>query len=251
MKADKCRAEARPLQMMKSKKPNAEQIWKQMEDQVIPGLLLSLTERTIYSYLLRHSHLEGKRELQFSIAWLARGVRFSNATTRKVVRGLARHGVLRLVERSKRGHAVEVRLPEEIRFSGAEDAGSGNGQAYVVVKIEDEDFLRTPRLRQAIHNREGGRCFYCLRRLAPRVRCLDHVVPQAKQGGNGYRNVVSCCLECNSQKGEGRAEDHLRWLFRERRLTADELAGRLRDLDAVAAGKLVPRLPSTAPRNER
>jgi|SRR5215472_2363889 len=243
MKANKCRAEARPQQTLKTQKPNAEEIWKQMEDQVIPGLLLSLTERAVYSYLLRHSHLEGKRELQFSIAWLARSVRFSAATTRKTVRGLVRHGVLRLSERSKRGHTVEVRLPEEIRFNRDEDTWSRNGQSYVVVKIEEEDFLRMPNLRQAIHNREGGRCFYCMRRLTPQMRCLDHVVPQAKQGHNGYRNVVSSCLECNSQKGEGSAADHLRWLFRERRLTASELAGRLRALEAVAAGKLVPSLP--------
>ena len=72
------------------------------------------------------------------------------------------------------------------------------------------------------------------------MRCLDHLVPLAQSGRNSYRNLVSCCLECNSQKGERPAEDFVRWLYRERRLTATELAGRLRALDALAAGKLRP-----------
>jgi hypothetical protein len=59
-------------------------------------------------------------------------------------------------------------------------------------------------------------------------------------GRNSYRNLVSCCLECNSQKGERPAGDFLRSLYRERRLTAAELAARLRALDALVSGKLRP-----------
>ncbi|HEX2714370.1 MAG TPA: HNH endonuclease, partial [Candidatus Acidoferrales bacterium] len=83
-----------------------------------------------------------------------------------------------------------------------------------------------------------------LRRLTPPMKCLDHVVPCLRSGNNSYRNLVSCCLECNSQKGQCRADDFLRSLFRQRKLTDRELAGRLRALDALAAGKLPPPLPS-------
>ena len=79
-----------------------------------------------------------------------------------------------------------------------------------------------------------------------RMRCIDHVVPQARLRRNSYRNLVSCCLECNSQKRERSAADFLRWLYRERRLTAVELAGRLRALDALASPKLRPPLPAAA-----
>jgi hypothetical protein len=75
------------------------------------------------------------------------------------------------------------------------------------------------------------------------VRCLDHVVPRVRRGGNGYRNLVSSCAECNSQKGERRAEDFLRWLYREGRLSAGELSGRLRALAGLGAGKIRPRIP--------
>ena len=82
----------------------------------------------------------------------------------------------------------------------------------------------------------------------PAVQCLDHVVPQARSGGNSYRNLVSCCLECNSRKGQTAPADFLRMLDRERRLTAAELTARLRALDALASGKLRPTLaPPTKP----
>ena len=98
-------------------------------------------------------------------------------------------------------------------------------------------------LRQALHEREGGRCFYCLRRITRHRRCLDHVVPLAEFGRNSYRNLVSSCLECNSQKGERSAEEFLRGLYRERRLSDAELSARLRGLDELASGKLIPSLP--------
>jgi hypothetical protein len=42
--------------------------------------------------------------------------------------------------------------------------------------------------------------------------------------------------------GDRSAADFLRWLYRERRLTAAELAERLRTIDALASGKLRPSL---------
>jgi 5-methylcytosine-specific restriction endonuclease McrA len=98
-------------------------------------------------------------------------------------------------------------------------------------------------LRNSIHARERDQCFYCSRHTPPSVQCLDHVVPQVRSGCNSYRNLVSSCMECNTQKGETAAADFLRRLYRERRLTATELAARLRALDALASGKLRPSLP--------
>ncbi|HET8923590.1 MAG TPA: hypothetical protein VFN26_11410 [Candidatus Acidoferrum sp.] len=69
------------------------------------------------------------------------------------------------------------------------------------------------------------------------------MVPQVQMGDNSYRNVVSCCMECNTQKGKRRAEDFLRGLYREGRLSAAELSGRLRALAELGSGKLRPRLP--------
>jgi hypothetical protein len=236
---------------MKSKKLNVVHVWKEMEDLLVPRLHLSVFDRAVYSHLLRHSWLEGKPELRFSILWLARGACISTGMARQTVRSLVAKGVLRLAERSKAGHVVQVRLPEEIRsVRTGEIAERGAAGLSSAGDLEKADFLETQALREAIHAREGGFCFYCLRRLTPMLRCVDHVVARVRGGGNGYRNLVSACSECNSQKGEGRAEDLLRGLYREGRLSAEELSGRLGALARLAAGKLRPRTPSRGGREK-
>ena len=224
---------------------NAALVWKQLEDVLVPRLRLSVVDRAVYSHLVRHSRLEGKLRLHFSIYWLARGACLSSATVRAAVRRLVARGALRLVERSKAGHVVEVRLPEEIRGARPKRIEARERARLAgAADVEQTDFLESRALREAIHAREGGVCFYCLRRVPTRRRCIDHVVPRVRLGRNSYRNLVSSCGECNSQKGEEQAGNFLRKLYREGRLTAEELTGRLRVLDELAAGKLRPALRS-------
>ena len=237
---------------MKNKKPNAELVWKQIEDDLVSRLRLSVADRVVYWHLLRHSRLEGKPRLRFSVDWLARGVHLCPGTVRPAVNRLISRGVLRLLHCGKAGHVVEVLVPDEIR-AASPDIPDGISFRVPplgsprVANFEDVDFLKTEALRKAIHARERGRCFYCLRQLTPQTRCLDHVVPQSQFGGNSYRNLVSCCMKCNSQKGELSAIDFFRRLYRERRLSDTELAGRLRAFDALASGKLRPPLEQVQP----
>ena len=175
---------------------------------------------------------------------VARDLGLSNGPVRQLdeMRGL------RVLERSKTGHLVEMRLPEKIRANrpgknGAALAAGSVGAAgeSPAASLETTDFLKTWALRKSIHDRERGACFYCLRRTPANVRCLDHVVPRVRFGRNSYRNLVSCCLECNTRKGDRAAPDFLRTLYRQGRLTSAELDARLRSLKDVAAGKLRPR----------
>jgi 5-methylcytosine-specific restriction endonuclease McrA len=236
---------------MKTKKPNAEHVWKQLDDLLVPRLRLGPIDRAAYSYLLRHSRLEGRVRLQFSVPWVARGICVSSAAARRAVRRLIEQKALRLVECSTAGRVAEVRLPEEILGDHLKEMASRPGAAVALrVNLEKEDFLRTKALRESIHAREAGRCFYCLKRHTASSKCLDHVVPRTQWGNNSYRNLVSCCRECNSQKGQCRAEDFLHSLFRDRKLTESELTGRLRALDALAGGKVAPPL-AAQPENRK
>jgi hypothetical protein len=61
----------------------------------------------------------------------------------------------------------------------------------------------------------------------------DVVAPQLKFSAVDY---------CNAQKGEEEAGNFLRKLYREERLTLEELNGRLGALKELAAGKLRPAL---------
>ena len=232
---------------MKSKKLDAAQVWKQFEDDVIPQLHLSTIDRAVYSHLLRHSRLEGKPQVRFSLAWLAHGTRLCVGSTRPALHRLFDNGALRLIECGKGGHGghvIQVRLPEEIHGVQVTKIAKVPRIARAV-DLETRDFLQNAALRRAIHEREGGRCFYCLRRAVRRRMCLDHVVPRAKLGRNSYRNLVSCCDDCNSKKKDRPADEFLRWLFRERRLDPSELRGRHRALRALKTGKLVPQIDSS------
>ncbi len=230
---------------MKNKKLNAVQVWKQFEDVLAPRLRLTPIDRAVYSHLLRHSLLEGKRRLRFSVIWLARNLSLSRTPVRNAVHRLDELRALRILERSKAGHVVEMRLPEEIRAAPGRKTGPG-GPAKLPrgTSLEETDFMKTFSLRRAIHARDGARCFYCLRQTPGRMLCLDHVVPRARSGRNSYRNLVSCCMECNAAKGDTPAPDFLRSLYREGGLTKIELRGRFRALKELAAGKLRPRVSS-------
>jgi hypothetical protein len=229
----------------------------QFEDVLAPRLGLTVKERAVYSYLLRHSLVIGKLRLQFAVMSLARILGLSIGAARQAVRRLDELGALRVLERSKSGHLAEMRLPEKIRAirpgkNGASIAmgvgAMGVGAVRVVTTwaagetpaatLETRDFLKTWALRKSIHDRERGASFYCLRRTPANVHCLDHVVPRVRFGRNSYRNLVSCCLECNSRKGDRPASNLLRTLYRLGRLTPAELDGRLRALKDLAAGKL-------------
>jgi hypothetical protein len=239
---------------MPNKTLNAKLLWMQFEDVLAPRLDLTVKERAVYSYLLRHSLVVGKVRLQFAVMALARTLGLSIGAARQAVRRLDELGALRVLKRSKTGHLAEMRLPEKIRAlrMGKNGASMVVGMGAVGVgttgaageppaaTLEATDFLKTWELRKAIHDRERGACFYCLRRTPAHVHGLDHVVPRVRFGRNSYRNLVSCCLECNSRKGDRPARDFLRILYRLGRLTAAELDTRLRALKDLAAGKLRP-----------
>jgi len=237
---------------MNPKKLNPGLLWMQFEDVLVPRLGLSVKERAVYSYLLRHSLVVGKVRLQFAVMALARTLGLSIGAARQAVRRLDELGALRVLKRSKSGHLAEMRLPEKIRAirlrkngvtvtTGAMAAGESPAAS-----LETTDFLKTWALRKAIHDRERGACFYCLRRTPGNVRCLDHVVPRVRFGRNSCRNLVSCCLECNSRKGDPPAPDFLRTPYRLGHLTPAELDVRLRALKDLTAGKLRPNLTATS-----
>ncbi|HEV2195424.1 MAG TPA: HNH endonuclease [Candidatus Acidoferrum sp.] len=233
---------------MKGKKLDGVQVWKDFENEATRRNL-NLIERAVYWLLLLHTRLEGKARERFTIAELACKLKLSRGPIRNAMRRLADHGSLRFIERSYNGHLVEVRLPPqvhlpaEVRAAHRKMGTSARTKPRAENNLERVDFLRSTELRQAIHAREGGQCFYCRRRTpGGRSLCLDHVVPCARSGENSYRNLVSCCAECNWQKKDHGAEDFLRELYREGRLSRKELSGGLRKLRALVAGELRPRL---------
>jgi hypothetical protein len=95
---------------------------------------------------------------------------------RQAVRRLVEHGALNLLERSKAGHVVDVRLPMEIpavRARSIEDRRPMEPGRDV--SLEEIDFLQTRTLRGAIHAREERGVF-----LLPEGKPLSRAVPRPR-----------------------------------------------------------------------
>jgi hypothetical protein len=222
------------------------QACRDVEDRLVHRMPLSLLERAIYYHLLRHSHLEGRRQFVISMARLGRTARVCSTAARFAVHCLAQKGALRVVAVSKLGHQLELRLPHQILTI----LTAGGTPQPAKPDLDSLNFFEKRKLRWAIHRREGGRCFYCLRKLYVRTRMLDHVQPQAvlrrqRRGAvrmHSYRNLVSCCPACNYSKLTLPAAVYLRKLYRTGHLDREEFSERLRALRLLARGKLRPTL---------
>ncbi len=57
-----------------------------------------------------------------------------------------------------------------------------------------------PRKRWAIYHRDGYACVYCQGK--PDFLQLDHLFPRTSRWrDNDHRRLVTCCAECNTEKG--------------------------------------------------
>ena len=55
--------------------------------------------------------------------------------------------------------------------------------------------------RRNLYTRDANRCQYCGHRCPTNELTIDHVVPRVQGGANTWRNLVCCCLPCNTRKG--------------------------------------------------
>jgi len=55
--------------------------------------------------------------------------------------------------------------------------------------------------RVNIYARDGHHCQYCGRKAPMSELTYDHVVPRAQGGKTTWTNIVTCCFECNRDKG--------------------------------------------------
>ncbi len=56
--------------------------------------------------------------------------------------------------------------------------------------------------RKNLFARDGNRCQYCGKDLPTSQLSFDHVTPRSRGGRTDWGNVVTCCLKCNSKKGD-------------------------------------------------
>lgn len=64
---------------------------------------------------------------------------------------------------------------------------------------------KSPKIRNQVWKKTDGRCYYCGKQTKPFGTdpdsfCVDHVVPQKRQGNDHLDNLVPACCECNTTK---------------------------------------------------
>ncbi len=221
---------------MSATKLNPAEVWRQIEEHLTPACSLWASEQVVVLYLARRRCLNGQPQQLVLLRTMARSTGLSRSTLRTNLRRLASRGILRILGTSYKGIRIELKLPHEI--TGVIQPRLWDGRS-----IETIDFWTSKRYRGAIHRRC---CFYCLRRLPPGKAVLDHAIPRARCGRNSYRNLVSCCEECNMSKRDRSAATLLRQLFRQGKLDSAELRDRQSALQDLAEGNLKPELyPNT------
>ena len=217
-----------------------EQFLKDFQDHLAPRL--DTYEQAIYLYLFRHTRLVGLDEVVVGFRSARRrmacgigekGTPMSAGTAYEKLRSLQEKGCIDVIDSHRDGRRIRVNVPSEI--PGVVVAS----EARVVPDLEAEDFFEVEGNRARILVREGYRCFYCVRLLNGENYVVEHVVSRPV-GGNGYRNVVAACRQCNNRKGPSSAEDWLRTLYREGFLEASVFQDRLSHLEWLHAGELKP-----------
>lgn len=77
-------------------------------------------------------------------------------------------------------------------------------------------------VRSALHELQGGRCFYCDKSMSPGCD-VDHFVPWSRHADNSIDNLVAAHKPCNGRKSDylAAAEHVERWRERSARRAAD------------------------------
>ena len=217
------------------------QFIEQFQDYLAPKL--DTYEQALYLYIFRHSRLIGADEVVIGFKSARRrmacgigqdGSPMAENTAYEKLRSLQSKGCIEIISSERTGRRIRLRLPDEMPGIIPPPVAQAPP-----LSIEEMDFFEIPENRALILEREEHHCFYCLRVLTAENYVIEHVVSRPA-GGNGYRNVVASCRECNNRKNDSTAEDYVRALFRESFLSAAELQDRLLKLGRLKNGELKP-----------
>jgi DNA-binding transcriptional ArsR family regulator len=220
---------------------DASEFLKQYADSVAPRL--TPYEQAIYLYAIRHSRLLGLVEITIGFNAAARrglfglgrtgSSRMSPHACRDSLRSLQEKGLVSIISSDHDGFRIGPLLPSEVPGMLPTE------KPELAVDPLALDFFEFTENRELILQREGHKCFYCLRSLDERSFVIEHVRPR-EEAGNGFQNVVAACRDCNNKKGRQAAEEYLRQLYRMGLVTQLEFEDRSTLLADLLAGRLVP-----------
>lgn len=171
-------------------------------------------EAAIYWHMFRHSVIAtGDVFARVSVRGLQEGVvtsMRSDSAEKGMSYGTVKDSLSRLCEKgaislagdtTREGTLYRVHLPEEIAV--CRDAMS-RAQEERLPKTDpkrEADFYNIRENRQKIFERDKFLCHHCGKLLTRFSATIDHLQPVSEGGDNSYGNLVTSCLQCNSQRG--------------------------------------------------
>jgi hypothetical protein len=178
-------------------KEDLQKIIVQLVDLLLPEL--KPFEATVYVFFLRHSLIEGKREIRIGQRTLAKAwmsPRAAETTSRvhilRTVNGLEEKGVVKIGDTNRDGTLYTVLLPEEV--------SSIKEKLSIVADPVEDNYFKDAEKRKEIFERDKFTCHYCGEKVTPENATLDHLIPQHVGGKHTKENLKTSCLICNSIK---------------------------------------------------
>lgn len=83
--------------------------------------------------------------------------------------------------------------------------------------------------RLAIYLRDDLACTYCGKSADVKLT-LDHLLPYSLGGSNKETNLVTCCLTCNSARGNRPVKEFAAAVAAQRGIEADEITRRIKNI---------------------
>jgi hypothetical protein len=144
-------------------------VLEEFQDHLAPRL--DTYEQALYLYVFRHSRLIGVNDVTIGFKSARKrvasgigtaGQPMSEGTCYEKLRSLEKKGCLDIISSERAGTRLRLRLPNEIAgvVPTAEQPTPLDPEAF--------DFFSIPENRALLLEREGRRCFYCLRQLDAR-----------------------------------------------------------------------------------
>jgi HNH endonuclease len=184
--------------------------------------LLTPYDVAFYWYAFRHSIARnGNPHVRLSGRALKRGVVLSSKSNaienvvsegkvREVFRALETIGAIRKEgEANREGTPYRVLIPDEIEACRKFRAERTATEPKPEIPAADIDFYNVRENRIKVYERDAYKCRYCQKQLTRFTSTLDHVMPVVEGGDNGFGNLVTACLGCNSRKHKRPVGDFL------------------------------------------
>jgi hypothetical protein len=182
--------------------------------------VLNPMEVALYWFIFRHSVVAtGDVFARVSVGDITNGAIRSHQDRaegpgRKCVsstlRSLAEKSVISVVgDTNKRGTLYRIYLPEEIEICREAMSKARQEELPQIDPKHELDFYNIKENRLKVFERDKYLCHYCRKQLTRFNATLDHLQPVSQGGDNSYDNLVTSCLQCNSQRGAQPLMDYL------------------------------------------